>query len=257
MGATNNFFSVMVIGDDPDKIMGQYNINLKVSPYVMYRYKDAAKMQKNTLKVIDEILKNPSNFGLNDFQIDYFKERKKNITNMSSFEYYQMVTNGLYYDENGDALSEVNPKGKWATYQIGKNFSLPLKLKNGKEAYQAINKDVDWNAMHMQNIDSYKIVWELVHDERKPQTDDEKHIYEVMKDKVNYFSNFTSKGEYAIYNCAYWNYAYVDETNGWHDMDSDGIKDIDWIKNFFDKYVKNIKPDDKITICECTKKLNV
>ena len=30
------------------------------------------------------------------------------------------------YDENGDAWSNINPKGKWVTFQKGGHFSTPL-----------------------------------------------------------------------------------------------------------------------------------
>lgn len=251
MSEGSKFFSVMVVGNNPEELMKQYDINLKVKPYIKYRYADASKMQKNAIKIIDEIIKNPSKFTLNDFQVDYFKERKKIINNMNSFEYYQTVTNGLYYDENGNALSEENQNGKWSTYRLGKNFSLPLKLKEGKEAYQAINKDIDWENMNMQNTNTYEIVWDLVHGDKKPSSDEEERIYSNMKDKTHYFNNFKDKESYVKYNCAYWNYAYLDK-DGWKDVDDNG-NEMEWITQFFDRFVVKLLPTDKITIYECTK----
>ena len=251
MDSGSKFFSVMVIGDNPEELLKEYDINLKVEPYVKYKYSDADKLQKNAIKVLDEITSNPDRFTLNSFQTDYFKERRKAINNMSSFEYYQTITDGMYYDKNGDALSEKNPNGKWSTCMVGKNFSLPLKLKNGTEAYQAINNEVDWEHMNMQNTNTYEIVWDLVHGNRDPRSEEEEKIYNNMKNKTMYFSNFKDKDAYVVYNCAYWNYAFLD-ANGWRDMDDDG-KELEWISDFFEKFVANLSPVDKVTIYECSK----
>ena len=251
MDSGSKFFSVMVVGDNPEELLKKYDINLSVEPYVKYKYSDAEKLQKNAIKVLDEIIANPDRFTLNSFQTDYFKERRKAINNMSSFEYYQTITNGLYYDKNGNALSEKNPNGKWSTCRIGKNFSLPLKLKNGTEAYQAINSDIDWEHMNMQNTNTYEIVWDLVHGNREPHSEEEERIYKNMKNKTKYFNNFKDKDAYVVYNCAYWNYAFLD-SNGWHDLDDDG-KELEWISQFFDKYVTKLSPTDKVSIYECSK----
>jgi regulator of sigma D len=103
----------------------------------------------------------------------------------------------------------------------------------------------------MQNTNTYEIVWDLVHGIKSPETEEEKKIYNNMKDKTKYFSNFKDKESYVAYNCAYWNYGYLDE-NGWKDMDDDG-KELDWITNFFDRFVSKLKPNDKITIYECSR----
>ena len=105
--------------------------------------------------------------------------------------------------------------------------------------------------MNMQNTNTYEIVWDLVHGDRKPQSEEEEQIYKNMKNKTKYFSNFKDKNAYVIYNCAYWNYGFLD-ANGWHDLDDDG-KELEWISEFFDKYVAKLSPTDKVSIYECSK----
>lgn len=245
------FFSVMVVGDKPDEIMTKYDLSLKVKPYVKFRYKDASRLKERIVKVYSDIVKDHKKYLLNEIQEDYLKEKIKVINNMSPFEYYREITNGLYYDENGDAISEDNPNGKWKTYNIGSHFSIPLILKDGSETYQAINSDIDWESMRFKNKKVYEDAWDLVHNIRKPETYDEKIIYENMKDKTNYFSRFKDKESYATYNSAYWNFAFVDE-NRWIGMDDDN-KEMDWIENFYDRFVKDLDKNNKITIFECTK----
>lgn len=92
---------------------------------------------------------------------------------------------------------------------------------------------------------------DLVNGVKEPETDEEKTLYENMKDNVNYFSKFKNKDEYVVHNCAYWNYAYLDK-NGWKDID-DSKNDIEWVSQYFDTFCANLKEGDKVTIFECTK----
>lgn len=251
----SKIFTVMVVGDNPEELMDKYDMNLIVPKYVKYRYLDADKMKKNAIKILNEIIKNPQKFQLNDYNKEYLKDRVKELTDMTTFEYYSSVTNGLYYDENGDALSDRNPNGKWVTYNIGKNLSLPLILKDGSEVYQSTMCEIDWNKMHMVNTELYDRVWELMVDGDKIKNDTDQQIYNNMRGRESYFSSFKNKDEYVAHNCAYWNYAFLDE-NGWVDLDDSNKSTIDWVINYFEKFIKRLNPNDKITIFECTKNKN-
>lgn len=251
MSEGSKVFTVMVVGDNPDELMSKYDINLKVDKYRKYRYLDAEKIRNKSIKLIEEILANKDNLNLGKFQLDFFTEKLKEIKEMSDFEYYQEITYGLTYDENGDAWSDENQNGKWLTCKIGDFLSVPLILKNGEQTHQAINKDIVWDDIHMRDSELYDITWDLVHGYREPINEQEKKIFENMKNMKNYFSNFKTKDDYVIHNCAYWNFAYLDK-NGWIDMDScdDSTK---WISQYFDTFVSKLSPTDKVTIYECTK----
>ena len=254
----SKFFSVMVIGDNPTDLMKKYDIGLKVKPYIKYKYLDASKMQNNAIKVYSEITSNPGKFMLNKFQEDYFKDKLKGITSMTPFEYYSTITNGLYYDENGNALSDENPDGKWSTYHIGRNFSYPMITNDGKETYQEFARNVNWGLMHMEDnsVRLYGRVWDLAVEDDEPKNDDEKQIKAQWKDRGKYLSNFKSKDDFITHNCAYWNYAYLDE-NGWHDVDSDeNGNENEWIKSFYSKFIKKINDDALITIYEFSRNVD-
>ena len=248
--AKSKFLSIMVIGNEPDKLMAKYDKALKVEPYVKYRYLDAKKLRNDAIKILSEIVANPDKLTLNSFQVDYFKERLKAVNGMTPFEYYSTITHGLYYDENGDALSEENPNGKWDKYMLGRNFSYPLKLKDGREIYQASAKDIDWDSMHMNHeyVRLFQAIWELVMEDAEPNNKQEKDLKDNWITKKNYLSNFKTKDDFVSHNCAYWNYAFLDE-NGWLDMD--GAKDEkEWINNFYERFISNLKDDDLVTIYE-------
>lgn len=251
MAQTNSkFFSVMVVGDNPKAIMEDYNVNKKVEPYVKYKFLQAEKYKDAAIKVSQKLLEDASLAMINPQMKQALEENVKRLKMLSTFEYYQQLTSGMYYDKDGNALSDKNPNGKWKTAHIGRNFSLPLITKDGKEVYTAKNSDIDWERMHLANQEVYRAAWEIVVEGREPQDENEKKIYESMKDKDVYFSNFPDKESYVNYSTAYWNFAYVDAESGWLDINE--TDEYNWINNFYQRFVSRLRPDDTISIYECT-----
>jgi hypothetical protein len=147
-------------------------------------------------------------------------------------------------------MSEENPNGKWDKYNIGKNFSYPLKLKNGKEVYQSIAKDIEWDEMHMnpEYVKLFETIWALVVEDEEPSTKEEENLKVNWSTKKNYLSKFKDVDDFVSHNCAYWNYAVLNE-DGWHDLD-ECINENEWIGNFFERFIEPLKDDDLITIYE-------
>lgn len=245
-------FTLMVIGDQPDEIIKKYDASLEVEPYIKFSYKEMTKYKKQAIKMAQNLADNASKIGLSKNIKEYFEEKVKSLKKLTDFEFYTAISNGCSFDENGNALTTENPNAKWSTCRIGRNLCVPLKLKNGTEALQAKAGDVDWGKMHMDpsTMNSYRIVWELFHGERKPQTAQEKQIYKNIRLQKRYFEDFDNVDDYIAYSCSYWCYAYADK-NGW--QDTDDYKDYEWITGFYNKFVKKLKPDDLVTIYECSK----
>lgn len=241
----------MCVGEMPTELMSKYDINFKQPQYVKYRYLDASKYQRSAINVQKKLLEEFDKIGLDASLKITIQDRMKAIEKMSSFEYYKNLTEGMFYNENGDALTDENKEGKWATCRIGKHFALPLRLFDGHESYQATNKDVDWSLMHLANQEPYKAAWKMVMEDKAPETEEEVTIYKSMKDKVAYFSNFKNEEEYVDYSTAYWNYAYVDENQGWVDLRS-APNEMEWITSFYSRFVVPLQENVKITIFECS-----
>lgn len=249
MAQTNSrFFSVMVVGDNHKELMDKYSFDLEVEPYIRYEYLKADKYQNNSIKALDNLLNNADKVGLEPQLKEGLERRIKALKKMTPFEYYRELTDGMYYDENGNALTTENPNGHWVTARIGKNFSLPLKLKDGTETYSAKADDIDWWAMNEPTA-MYEAAWEMVMEGREPTNAAEERVYESMKDKTAYFSNFKDKDDYVTYSTSYWNYAFVDK-NGWVDLSDEHERK--WITNFFERFIKDIDPNETVTIYECT-----
>lgn len=245
----SRFYSLMVVGDNPSELIKKYDMTTNVEPYVKYRYNDAGKIKKKAIKLMQDIIDNSDKVSLTNIMVDYLKERIKNLSSISDFEYYTTLTDGLEINSDGDAISRENPDGKYKTCRIGKNLCIPLVLKDGSEVFSAKAGDVDWGKMHMVNHDLYKLSWELFNKEREPQNEEERKIYDNIKNQKKYFKAFKNLDNYLKYNCSYWNYAYLDK-NGW--ADASDHKNYEWITSFYKKYVRPLKDDDLVTIYECS-----
>lgn len=243
-------FTLMVVSETPDEVIKKYDSNLEVEPYIKYYYSDISKYRKKAIKITQDLVDNSDKVGLTPFMKEYFEDKVKSLRKLTDFEYYTSISSNCTFDKDGNAISTANPQGKWSSCRIGRNLCIPLKLKNGTEVLQAKAGDVDWEKMHMVNVDIYTAAWQLFHKEREPQTAQEKQIYENIKNQKRYFEGFDCQEDYVNYCCSYWCYAYADD-NKWEDADDH--KNYEWITTFYDRFVKKLKPDSLITIYECSK----
>ena len=129
----SRFFTVMVVGENHKELMEKYSINLEVTPYIKYEYLKADKYLDTSIKALNNILKNSDKIQLEPNIKENLDIRIKTLKKMTPFEYYRQLTNGMYYDENGNALSSENPEGHWATareeiFPYLLNFKMALKL---------------------------------------------------------------------------------------------------------------------------------
>lgn len=252
MAQTNSrFFSVMAVGEEPQKMMEKYGTDYEVEPYVKYKYLEAKKYQQASIKTLEKLLNEADKIGIPPTTQETLKTRLEELKKQSSFEYYRQLTDGMYYDEDGNALSTENPNAHFNTCRVGRNFSMPLLLKNGMEAYSAHVSEVDWESMTRTNTSVYEAAWEMVMEGKTPSNLEEEAIYNAMKDKEAYFSKFKSEEEYVNYSTSYWNYAFVDK-DGWVDVDSFNGDETEWVSTFYDRFIKNLDPNALVTIFECS-----
>lgn len=250
-GEDYQHFVCIVAGDSPEMLMKEYDSNLKIKPYIVYKYKDAKKLKASYIKVYENALKEEVNPG----QIAYIKMTIQDISEMTDDEFYEsIIGDGDYIiDEKiGDAYSDKNANGKWSSYNLGKLFSIPFLTNDGREVFQAVKKDINWEKIHLNGSAIYERAWEMVVDASAPKTDYEKVIYENMRDKLAYFQKFETKENYVISNTAFWGYAFLSEKTGWVDA-SDEADQFGWMSSFYDVFIKNLPEDTLLTIYECRK----
>jgi hypothetical protein len=238
-----------VAGDNPDELMKPYDRRNEEEPYVKYHFKDARKIKEKYIELYEGILNNDNE----TVDKDALREIVEDLKDMSVEEFYEELTEGLTIDdETGDAISTENREGRFNYYELGKWFSIPFLLKDGREVFQAKKSEIDWNRLHLGGGDIYKRAWEMVMDDSEPTNDYEKTIYENMKDKISYFKKFETKENYVISNTAFWGYAFVSEKQGWMDA-SEAESQFTWMSCFYDMFIDKLPDDTMLTIYECKK----
>lgn len=254
------FRTVLVIGDNHEEIIKKYSLDTVVKPYVKYKRKDASKLQKKQLLFLENVITNPL-LTLSEKQKELYKELYLSIKEMSDFEFYLYITKGCKYDEtNGDAISTENPNAYYKfekCYQkrlmdshgeIEAQFSDPFKLKDGTKSYVARYNDIDWDLMHLHGTHLYQRAWELCVDDEEPENEQEEKIKNSMSKRQEYFMNFNDCDEYIRHSCSFWTYGVATENN--YEEVNFQISDKDWVANFFDKYIKDIKNNPTLAIYE-------
>ena len=237
-------FSVMVIGNNPEEQMAQFNASLKVQPYLKYKINDASELRKKAILTVENMI-----FEMNDNPIvlEYLHNHLSEIKEMTDIEYFSFLTNKLSHDEDGNAWDDSNPNGKWTSYTIGKENSIELIKKDGTITMQCRKGDVDWSAIHLAKQQIYKRTWEMVIENQTPKHDADKIMLGIMGDKKDYLLNFKTKDNYIKYNTSYWNYAVIKD-GVWKDTDNQNS--IDWVINFYETFVEPLNDDELITIYE-------
>lgn len=242
-------FVCIAAGDNPQELMKEYDRNKITQPRLVYRFGDIKDIKGRFIDIYARLLNNKD---LSEFQIEYIKTAIEDFQEMDDNEFYNYITNeeALEVDkETGDAYSRKNENGKWSSYAIGKLFSIPFLLKDGREVFQAKKGEIDWEHIHLSGKDIYERAWEMVMEASEPQNDYEATIYDNMKDKRAYFEKFETKENYVISSTAFWGYAFVSEKTGW--LDASEEDQFAWMKNFYDLFIKNLDDDTLLTIFEC------
>lgn len=242
----------IVAGEQPDELMKPYDINKKVEPYTLYEYKNAKKI-KNIW--INEYEKRLMSDNISKMEIDYINEAIDELKEMSDDEFFECIvlTNkNTFFDPDGNIKSNINQNGKWVSYNLGKIYSIPFFTKDGREVFQAKKSEIDWDKVHLSGKEIYKRVWEMVMEKSLPNDEQEKALFDNMKDKESYLENFKTKENYVVSNTAFWGYAFLSEETGWIDAE-DSVNQFSWITEYYDKFIKNLSEDTILTIYECTK----
>jgi len=245
-----DYFSVLVIGNNPDDEILKYDIMDDVSkPYIIYSYSDVNKIRKDRIKFYEEFKKNTNDQKI----INGINEQLDNLNSMSDSEYYTSLGELYSYDSDKNIISTENQMGKWITCDKGgRIFSNYLKNFNDNGVVSVQKKDIDWKLTHMKSdrVNLYNRTWDLCVNKTPPENEKDKVILHNMRNYSSYFSNFKDKQQYVEMNCSFWTYAVIYK-GFWIDMEN--RNEMDWIIDFYNEYIKPLPDDTLLTIYECTK----
>lgn len=245
-----DYFSVLVIGENPDDIMSDYDMMVDVEkPYILYKYSDIKNIRRNKIKIYESLLKKMTN---KNNKLSLQKEINK-IKILSDNEYYQSLAETNFLDENNNIVSNENPNGKWITSEKGgKIYSTYLKDINGNNIVSEKNENIGWDLIHKneKKVQLYERTWDLCVNKVSPKDDSDTTIIKNMSKYVNYFEQFKNQEMYVNFCSSFFTHAII-INNKWFDMES--VDEYYWIKNYYDKFIKIINKNDTVTIYECTR----
>ena len=245
MQIENVLGTAIVAGINPDDVMLKYDSNKLVSPYIKYNKSNSEALKTYHIMYCDAMLNHST---ISEDEKAFLLKDKQEALKMTAEEFFDEYTSEYDHDKDGNALSSENPNGKYSYCCKGKNFSEPFKLKNGNEAFQALKKDIQWDLMHLANQEAYKRAWEMVVDGSTPVNESEQYIFDNMRNRQAYFSNFKSKEEYVIYSTAFWASAFVTDEE-WIGIEPE-TDSYEWISNFYDRFIKPLPGNTLLTVFE-------
>lgn len=244
----NRHFTLIIAGDNPAKQAKPYSNKPLKKKVKMYEFSKSKEYYDKILKMYKSTLENGE---IGDAMRVFLESKIKYLESIDHVDYYLDMTDGLEIDdETGDAYSYDNPDAKYDVWRIGKELSLPLITKDGKEVFSAKKKDIDWSKIHMKDTEVYEFVWDAVMEGKKPQNEEEETLYNNMKNRKAYFEHFGNRENYVVSNVAFWGYAFLSKETGWVELEDD-MDQIKWIRDFYPKFIEPLDDDTLITVCEC------
>ena len=87
---------------------------------------------------------------------------------------------------------------------------------------------------------------------KEPKTEEDKIVYENMKNRKAYFEKYGDKKTYVISNTAFWGYAFLSEKEGWKELEPN-VNQFIWVSQFFDRFIEPLDDNTLLTIYECVK----
>ena len=241
-------FVTIVAGENPVESIDKFKDKGENKLTLAYRYKDAELVKHTHTLMAKEYLKQVDS----EFEKMELEDIIETLENQSIDEFWKDLSEEYEMDEDKNLYTDKNLESKCSSYNIGKNLSLPFTLKDGTTSFQARKGDVDWEQMHLRDYDMYIRTWELAMEGEIPLNDIEKNIKKNMSNMRDYFMFFGDKETYASHCSAFWGYAFLDEEGWWTDLSFE-TNQIDWVLNYYEKFIEPLPNNTLLTVFECRK----
>jgi len=260
-------FTVLVIGEDPEKLLEPFDENLEVPEYVKLTRASARKERVAEIRDLKRKLKkDPERKNM-----VFFKEKLVEIEEMSDEDYFKhKVRFHGSFNEKGEPLTTYNPKSQWDWFQIGGRWIGAFYLKHGAKAAAmstpsrlgATSRDYMDRATDTMRCDSARlrdIDWDRMFEESKKEYEEGWDRYQealkTMKPEVLGTNMTETKQAYmkkARKERVLIAYAVLTEDGEWHVPGPDDEDDRkEWDAKFWERFIKPLGPNTKLTMVDC------
>lgn len=229
-------FTVMIIGEDPEKQLEPFNENTEVPMYVKHTREQLIEKGRKDIKDYEnrtyaKYLQNPNKYiqeCKNEAHINYLKNDfplKLEWTDQQVYDDEIQWHEPEDIGDDGETYSTYNPKSKWDWYSLGGRWAGLLKLKEG---IVKPHPNFSWG-------------WD---DQEKQKVLKENKTDQALKKEIE---NINDVVTFALLKDGIW---YERGEMGWWGYVSDEKEENEW-DDEFKKLTKELSEDTLISIYDC------
>lgn len=236
-------FSVLIIGDNTEDLMAPYDEQLEVPEHVAMTRKEASEKKKEEIKKLKGYVKEDPDGKV--YRIDNVKKKIIELEAMPDEDYFKEKVD--WYDKfnkNGEPLTTSNPDGKW-DYWGPEDFLYAKGVK--KKVSTTTAGKADWKRYREEALKEAEKSWKQMVEAHKKNPE----MYsETVMNRENFLKDASDFHTYAVVTSdGEW---HAPGQCGWFGMSSDSASEWNkWVKEYFDRFIKDLPPDTKITLVDC------
>lgn len=263
---TNRFINILVLGNRENIKLYDTDYDPKGDKVVKMYYEDAEKERRKLMNALLYARKRLEESKILDYQD--INVALAEIGDMTTMGFLVNFNPDCDFDDECNAIYKNVDKPRYYShakcyeeklkyFKEEAPMTSPFRLINGSDAYIARKGDIDWSFMHGRNKELYGKVWDMCVNGAEPETDEEKAVYENMKNRLSYFSNFTSMEDYVSVSTSFWCHAIIDENGDIHMIDTENSENSHkWAADFYNEFIEPLNDYTEMSLYEAKLALN-
>lgn len=277
-------FCVLVLGDNVDELLAPYDESITVAPRVSC---EVSQEDKDRFIETYTVYNKDRKYGCTSV----LQAQKDSMLSFDDLykKWGKDWNDRSWVKQDNDVWVEIttyNPNSKWDWYEVGGRYAGRLLLKEGIEKKEkpnfsygwseeeqnkvldkpyvdsALMSEIDWDNLHLNKEDYDKAIrfWEVKVENKEPVTEEDKELLKWDWYKSEYYlDKYKDKETYAKAMSSFTVWAILDRTGwkekggmGWWGMSSEtNDEGLEWELNMYDKFIKNLPSDTRLTIVDC------
>ena len=231
----NRKYSLLVAGNVD---LSEYDLTKQVTPYVVYEYAKRKEIRQQAINIYKELIAKLESDPINTLICQVMRLKLQDMIEMSDEEYFETATQGMTYDKRtGDALSTINPKGRYLTLTDPTTTSaVPL----CEDKFKCLGKELKIdNIPNKDLVEKYAKQWDYFMESAPMVKDDYIKLY------GNRETYIATMSEPLFYN------AFVSNETGWVEQGDEN--QVQWILKFRERFINNLPINTPLRVYNFTK----
>jgi hypothetical protein len=234
LNSINNVYTVLVAGNVD---LTKYDLTRKVEPYVVYEYKNRSNIKKQSIDFYEKLINRLEKDPTHALVCQMLQIKLQDIQEMTDEEHFESISQGMIFNkETGDALTTINPNGKYKTLsEPTTNSALPL----CKDTFKCLVNDIPEKIKNDELIEKYSQQWD---DIIGGSNLNKKEFVKLYGNKETYINVMT---EPLFYN------AFVSNETGW--LEQGDENQIEWVLTFRERFINSLPQNTQLKVYNFTR----